>query len=238
MREREPFQQDDLAALGSFLDRSVAVVTMEDVWVGTRSDQMIGMRHDCDNEIESAVRMAEWEAERGYRATYYILHTAPYWDDKPLLTESLERIAECGHRIGIHNDAITAGFQTRRDPVAVLTEAVEELRGYGHAVESTVAHGHRLCHIAHYVNDELFVECRRADYGHISRLGGITPVSLAELGLLFDANWLHRGDYLSDSGGEWSQPFIEAAEAWPTRGQLHMLVHPCWWSECWEKVAA
>jgi hypothetical protein len=54
----------------------------------------------------------------------------------------------------------------------------------------------------------------------------------------FDANWLPRGDYLSDSGGRWSQPFSEVAAAWPARGQLHMLVHPCWWTEAFERVAA
>jgi hypothetical protein len=54
----------------------------------------------------------------------------------------------------------------------------------------------------------------------------------------FDSNWLPRGDYLSDSGGAWSRSFDEVERAWPTLGQLHMLVHPDHWAGVFERVAA
>jgi hypothetical protein len=179
--------------------------------------------------------MAEWEARRGYCSTYYILHTSPYWQDKPLLRHSLNVIASYGHEIGIHNDAITVALETGRKPADILREAIDELRGYGHTIRSTVAHGNRRCHVDHYVNDEMFVECYRAGYGSIGRLG-FEPVSLAEFGLDFDANWLARGDYLSDSGGEWSRSFADVAAEWPEKGQLHMLVHPDWWTDAFAPV--
>jgi hypothetical protein len=55
-------------------------------------------------------------------------------------------------------------------------------------------------------------------------------------GFDYDPNWLPRGNYISDSGGEWSQSFNDVAEAWPTQGQLHILVHPCWWREAFVGV--
>jgi hypothetical protein len=237
MRPCEPFRRDDLEALDGLLSRASAVVAMRDIFDGDDRLDVVAVRHDCDNVILPAVELAEWEAERGYLSTYYILHTAPYWQDKTLLTESLAAIAECGHEIGIHNDAITVAIETGRDPGEVLHEAVEELRGYGHTIRSTVAHGNALCGVHKYVNDEMFEGCYREAYGDISRLG-FAPVPLADFGLNFDANWLPRGDYLSDSGGRWSQPFDSVAEAFPARGQLHMLVHPDWWVEAFEKVAA
>jgi hypothetical protein len=242
-----PFLPDDLAALEGFLDQAAAVVTMEDIYDGTRDAHVIGLRHDCDNEIHSSVQLAAWEAERGYRATYYVLHTAPYWREKMLLRTSLETIASHGHAIALHNDAITVALETGRDPIEVLTEVVEELRGYGHEIRSTVAHGSHVCHIARYVNDEVWDTCERSNYGSRDRVleyqgrkVQLRQVPLRHLGLDFDANWLHRADYLSDSGGMWSQPFDEVAAAWPTRGQLHLLQHPCWWTEALErtKVAA
>jgi hypothetical protein len=221
---------------------------MEDIYdqagYGENYPEVLGLRHDCDNVIHPAVEMAEWEAARAYRSTYYILHSAPYWNDKPLLQESLARIAECGHEIGIHNDALTVALETGRDPVIILHEAIDELRSYGHRIRSTVAHGNRLCHIARYVNDEMFEGCARPTYGdpnrtleHAGRKLPLRPASLKTFGLDFDANWLPRGDYLSDSGGRWSRPFDDVVAEWPSKGQLHMLVHPDWWGHALERRA-
>lgn len=242
-----PFLPADLAALGDLLERA-DVVAMEDVFDGATDATQIGMRHDCDNIIEPAVKLAEWEADRGIRSTYYILHTAPYWADKPLLRASLEAIAGCGHEIGIHNNAVTVALETGRDPADVLHEATDELRSYGFAVRSTVGHGDPLCHIVRYCNDEIFDSCARPGFGgfpdrtleHHGRQVRLQPRPLSEFGLDFDSIWLPRGDYLSDSGGVWSQPFARVADRFPAAGQLHMLVHPDWWSAAFapDKVAA
>jgi hypothetical protein len=225
----------DLQALGHFLDRA-KVRPMSHIHDGRATLHTIGMRHDCDNVIEPAVEMARWEYEHGICSTYYILHTSPYWDNKPVLQRALEAIAGYGHELGVHNDAITAQLETGRPAHVVLSEAVDELRGYGFTVRSTVAHGHRRCTTDRYVNDEMFVECHRPDYGDAERLG-VETYPLASFGLEFDANWLPRGDYLSDSGGQWSQPFMEVVDSWPGRGQLHCLIHPDWWRDAF-KVAA
>ncbi len=237
MRVCSPFLPDDLEALDSLYAKAWEVSAMEDVYDGDRESHTIGLRHDCDNVIVPAVRMARWEADHGYRSTYYILHTSPYWRDKTLLRESLEDIANCGHEIGIHNDALTVALETGRNPADVLHEVTDELRRYGHEIRSTVAHGNHRCRIDHYVNDEMFDTCYREDYGDIGRLGFETS-PLSAFGLDFDANWIGRGDYLSDSGGRWSQDFATLHATWPSKGQLHMLVHPDWWAEAFERRAA
>lgn len=244
MRDREPFQADDLAELGDFLDRADAVVAMENIADGLTGPGIIGLRHDVDNVIAPAVALAEWEAERGYRSTYFVLHTAPYWQDKDTLRASLEAIAECGHEIGFHLNAITAAIQTGRDPLEIVDEAVGELRGYGHTVRGVVAHGDPACYRFNYVNDEIFCESARPDWGqpdrHIVGNLRLRPVSRKWFGFDYDPNWLSRGDYLSDSGGVWSQPFGEVAERFPTSGQLHILVHADWWGQAFNvlEVAA
>lgn len=251
MRLAAPFKANDLVWLNG-LYQMADVVSMEDIYHGANDPQIdvsapttIGLRHDCDNVIHPAVALARWEEYHQVFATYYVLHSAPYWQDKKLLRESLETIAGLGHEIGIHNDALTVALQTGRDPADILHEAIDELRGYGHTIRSTVAHGHHLCRVAHYVNDEMFDGCERPDYGKPGRWleyrgqrVQIPWMKLSEFGLDFDANWLPRGDYLSDSGGHWSQPFDEVANAWPSRGQLHILQHPDWWAEAFEQVAA
>ena len=248
MRRDYPFQPQDLAELDErLLDKAVAVVPMASVAAGQKWPRVIGLRHDVDNEIESSVAFAQWEQDRGYRATYFILHTAPYWQDKTLLRKSLEFIVECGHEIGIHNDAVAAAVDTRRYPRMILAEAIGELRDYGFDIRGTVAHGSHHCYSPdnqiRFVNDELFVECPRPSLGvpqrHVAGVD-LRPVPLATFGLEYDANWVGRGSYLSDSGGSWSRPFDEVADGFPFDVQLHMLVHPCWWSQAFvtEEIAA
>jgi hypothetical protein len=240
VRDSAPFQPADLADLDErLLAHAIAVIPMADVAAGQRRRRVIGLRHDVDNSIEPAVAFAEWEAELGYRSTYFILHTAPYWRDKPLLRRSLDRIAQCGHELGIHNNAIAAALLTGNEPAAILEQAIAELRGYGFDIRGTVAHGDPLCYgpdrTLRFVNDEIFDECARPTLGDSSRRIGaatITPAPLAELGLDYDANWVGPRTYLSDSGGRWSDPgFDQTAEGFPFEGQLHMLVHPDWWAE-------
>jgi hypothetical protein len=246
MRRHAPFQPEDLDALDELLSRATAVVPMIDVANGYTDDHMIAMRHDVDNVIEPAVKFAEWEAERGYRSTYYILHSSPYWQDKPKLVHAVAKIASLGHEIGLHNDGIAEAVATGQDPVFTLRTAKNILEAIvGHQVVGTVAHGNPLCYgpdgQLRFVNDEIFEECARGTLGEAGReVAGVhlRPVPLATLGFTYDANWLSRGDYISDSGGRWSQPFDEVAGMWPGPGQLHMLVHPDWWAEAFAAVPA
>jgi hypothetical protein len=239
VRNEAPFQPDDLEQIDNrLLGIAAAVIPMRDVAAGVSDRELIGLRHDVDNVIGPAVAFAEWEADRGYRSTYFILHTAPYWHNEPLLRTSLERIAGFGHEIGIHNNAIAEASETGGDPADILMAATEQLRSYGHTIRGTVAHGDPRCYgrggQVQFVNDELFSECRRPVYGDAERPAGrtrITPVPLATFGLDYDASWLPRGMYLSDSGGRWSQPFNRVCDAFPHDAQLHVLVHPDWWPE-------
>jgi hypothetical protein len=217
MRTRAPFGLMDLTELRRFLDQADAVVAMENIADGNHNERVIGMRHDVDNYILPAVSMAEWEESRGYRSTYFILHTADYWQDKKLLQESLHAIHE----------AIREGD----DPLDIAQWAVDELRGYGYDVRGVVAHGDKACYEHHFINDEIFTESRRPGYGAADRVVAgvkLEPISRAELGFDYDPNWLPRSEYVSDSGGQWSQPFEDVVERWPS-GQLHMLIHPDWW---------
>ncbi len=236
MRSHAPFQPEDLADLDRLLEQATAVVTMAEVFDGARDPRIIGLRHDVDNLLTPAVEMALWEADRGYRATYYVLHTAPYWDDEQHLADGLDTIAAAGHEIGIHNNALAEASRSARAPHEILDLAIARLRRLGHPPRSTVAHGDHDCYgpdgkVA-FVNDQLFAECPRPEFEPRCQ-----PEPLAYFGLEFDANWIGRGGYLSDSGGNWSGPFDLYRAGFPFEdGQLHMLVHPDWWAEAFEPL--
>lgn len=241
MRAEAPFQPDDLEHLDTLLSRADRVVPMREIAAGDTAPGVLGLRHDVDNVIAPAVAMAEWEAERGYRSTYFILPTAPYWRQKEMLEESLHAIADCGHEIGYHLNAVTAAIETGRPVHEIIEETVGELRGYGFPVTGVVAHGDQACYRHNFINDEIWLESPRPSYGAPDRViaGSVrlAPVPRETFGFTYDPNWLPRAEYLSDSGGRWSRPFDDVAEGFPYGGQLHMLVHADHWPQAFPNLA-
>lgn len=241
MNERAPFQPEDLQELDDrLLHKADEVVPMCDILDGNRDRRVIGLRHDVDDNpgsLDAAVNIAEWEAERGYRSTFFLLHTASYWREKGKLRAAAAHMEALGHEIGIHNNAVIESLETGVRPQEILFFAVNELRSYGLTVRGTVAHGDSLCQSYRVVNDEMFLGCQRPDWGAPDRViqgkhGSLMlkPEPLGLFGLEYDANWLPRSQYLSDSGGRWSRPFDEACYEFPPhQGQLHVLWHPDWW---------
>lgn len=226
----------------SVLAPAAAVVSMREVFLGANQADVIGLRHDVDDNqgsLANAVSLAGWEADRGYRSTYFMLHTASYWNWRDL-PGALDQIAEHGHEIAIHANAITASLLHGGDPIQILTDAIEQLRATGHKVSGVAPHGDKLCYATApegqrlgFVNDEIFTECPRPELGppdraivYGDRRLVLAPVPLSHFGLEYETYKLPHGRYLSDSGGSWNVP-CESVTSGP--GQLHVLQHPDWW---------
>lgn len=242
MRARAAFQAEDVREIDdSLLSRAREVIAMEDVYDGNFDPAAIALRHDVDassastsHALDTAVQMAEWECERGYRSTYYVLHTAPYWN-APGFAEKLHRIAGFGHEVGIHADAIGQALRTGEDPDVILARAVQTLRGFGFPVRGVAGHGNPICNRDRNMaagegtcaNDEQFVECARPTEGEPDRTitrGNVSltlkPRPLADFGLEYEALNLayyqaRRPFRISDSGGRWMNPgWEETVEKW------------------------
>lgn len=238
MRQSAPFLADDLDSLADLFDTVDAVVPMVDVHEGNHDSNVIAVRHDVDDNSgswQAALGFARWEYERGYRSTYFLLHSASYWG-QPGFWPDVRSIIELGHEIGLHVNGIATAIRTGRDPHEIVSEALRELRREtGLTTIGEVAHGDELCSQYRFVNDEMFSECVRPDYGAPDRTVAsvqLEPRPLADFGLLYDSNRLPRKFYASDSGGDWSQPWIHTVQQGiSSEGQLHLLIHPDWWTE-------
>ena len=250
MRERHPFLAPDLEELHARLySQADRVVPMRDIWKGDTGSGVLGVRHDVDDNpgsFDTALRMAEWEMEHGYSSTYFLLHGASYWTADNLVRALA--FEEMGHEVGVHVNAIAEALRSRRSPEWILLEALGDLRSVGLRIEGCVAHGDELCRdqdgFVTFVNDEMFKECRRPSMGaavrDVERAGTVVriePQPLSDFHLGYDANWIGRGQYLSDSGGRWSRRFDDVVCSFGA-GQLHVLVHPDWWSLAFVAVAA
>ena len=92
---------------------------------------VIGLRHDVDNDLNIAYQFSEMEANLGFRSTYFILHTAPYYlanpDNMAIHTESIIPILktmqnERHFEIGWHNDLVTLQVIYNINPVTFLPQ--------------------------------------------------------------------------------------------------------------------
>ena len=244
MRRSHPFLADDLASLEQLFEQMAAVLPMREIAAGNGAVDVIGLRHDVDDNkgsFQAALDMARWEYERGYRSTYFLLHSASYWDPKNL-GPAIEHFQGMGHEVGIHVNAIAQAIRTGRHPDEILADAVDELRMLGAIVIGSAAHGDELCRSFNFVNDEQFFECPRPGYGGRGRTIGpsrggfvLEPKARMKWDLMYDSNWLPRRFYGSDSGGVWSKPWEEIEKEGLSReGQLHLLIHPDWWGKAFE----
>lgn len=250
---RRAFGLDELDQLDAILRRANSVIgvrSLLDLPPEHRSSRLVVLRHDTDSDIDNAVCFAEWEAKRGYRATYYVLHTDWYYRDgtrgRPsrYVLRALERIRDLGHEIGLHNDAITLALRTGRDPAEVLRTELGYLRRAGFDVVGTAAHGNPLCRAFQYNNGEVFTETPRPAHGAAIRtIEGtdpasgralrcrLRPVPMTSLGLTYEANYVRGRQYLTNSHGRWNRPLEVAAQEFATDHRyMKFLIHPLWWA--------
>jgi hypothetical protein len=219
---------DDLAKLDAFLADSKGVVPLRDVARGNGKRGIVALRHDVDHNLEHAIKFAEWEAERRYAATYFVLHTAWYYEDKDALFAGLERLVDLGHEVGLHSNATVLAAEAYEPrarwhtPAKRLSNGVEDtladildeelglLRDAGFEIVGVAAHGDIRCYQMGVVNELRY-----------------THLDLGRFGLEYDADALARGSVgLSDNHGEIHGSLLRQQKD----RQTFAVLHPCHWS--------
>jgi hypothetical protein len=252
LARRRAFGPADLARLETLLRGADTVIPARELAGLAAADRTAGvvvLRHDMDSDVENAVRFARWEAARGFRATYYVLHSDWYYrhgkdgPPVPFVLSALDRIAAMGHEIGLHNNALAVALRTGRDPVEVLATELRYLRERGFDVVGSAAHGDRLCEVGKFVNGEIFTETPRPENGPPARTivvddpdsgrrltTELRPVPMGSLGLSYDVNFIGPRHFITDSHGRWNRPFSGIEEpSTPDRIRM-LLIHPIWWA--------
>ncbi|HYZ77601.1 MAG TPA: hypothetical protein VE596_09525 [Gaiellaceae bacterium] len=196
----------------------------------------LALRHDADSRLDSPLELARLEHARGLRATYFVLHTAPYWRE-PALLPRLRRFQELGHEVGFHNDLVTLQRLEGVDAADYLRDQLARLRGGGIEIVGAAAHGSPWCHRLGFHNNYVFDGWDEPVPGFPATE---VPQKLdpADFGLEYEAYHVPRDAYFSDS------TFMDGRRAHPADLRLEpgkrtiVLVHPCHWdSSALAKVA-
>jgi hypothetical protein len=218
-----------------FLDRLAdrSVVPMREFARGAGD---VALRHDVDSRLDSALELARLEHARGLRATYFVLHTAPYWNEGDLVAR-VRRVQDLGHEVGFHNDLLTVERVHGGDGRAALEEALARLRGAGIEVTGAAAHGSPWCHRLGYHNNYVFTGWDEPQPGFPSR-DAPRKLNPAEFGLDYEAYHVPHDAYFSDAR------FVNGRRAHPAGLDLEpgrrtiVLVHPCHWDASFSGKAA
>jgi hypothetical protein len=76
------------------------------------------LRHDVDLSLEAALELAQLEQERGARATYFLMTESVFYNlDSELGRDTLGRLRELGHAVGLHAVHPRARSDARFDQV-------------------------------------------------------------------------------------------------------------------------
>lgn len=89
------------------------------------TSRCVVLRHDIDNSLSQAVRLAELEAEEGVRSTWFVLLRTDFYNPASRNgLEKLRRIQSLGHEIGLHFDE--ASYVPALPPDGVIQSIIKE----------------------------------------------------------------------------------------------------------------
>jgi len=194
---------------------------------GPIEDKTLIIRHDVDMSLNHALKFATAESIMGIHSTYFLLHTAKYFDYSRTLLKKCERLLDMGHDIGIHID-----MEVNKSPMFFLSKPLRFLRKHGIPVNGASLHGSRK---------------RKRETG-IDTMRMWNDNFLEPLGLEYEAYHLKGNAYLSDCGSKWLGFVSEEGDTFANmqeypnlelrvsqifremnHGLMQILIHPYWW---------
>ncbi|MGC1389754.1 MAG: hypothetical protein WA816_01845 [Bacteroidales bacterium] len=211
---------------------------------------IIGLRHDIDNDLNVAYKFSEVEYNLGFRSTYFILHTAPYYllnsNNMAVHTEKiipiLKTMQNVRHfEIGWHNDLVTLQVVYNINPVTFLRNELNWLRSNGINIVGTASHGSTYCKTYHYLNYYFFEECT---FPVVPNFGNNVTVpvgnknidlikgKLSDFGLQYEAYFLNNNKKFSDAtitnSIRWNIGMLDLNQL-QAGDRVIILLHPMHW---------
>ena len=199
-------------------------LTLEESY--NRTDNVVNIRHDVDDNLAASCNMAELEYANGIESTYFILDTAPYWRTSSLHL-GLLYLVNHGHNLGWHNNAISNHLMTGISIENCIKAPLSMLRRYDDVI-GTASHGDSLCHQKRYLNYYVFGFPQHDDFPNTEIRGD--HFALSYFDLAYEAYHTGHTHYISDSGGQWHQDNEAVISDFEKNGgKLQILIHPQHW---------
>lgn len=179
-----------------------------------KTGRCVILRHDIDNDIEKAVRLALIEGSGGVTSTYFVLLTSDFYNVfSKKSSDGLKLIAAHGHSIGLHFDEVC--YPEISGNVEAIKEKIKE-----EAEVLSRAIGSRVDIVSMHRPSSFVLEADIKIPGMINSYG---------------QKFFKEFKYLSDSRRRWREPVEEIIES-EKYERIHILTHPFWYHETEENI--
>ena len=171
------------------------------------TDRCVILRHDIDNDLGQAVRLAEVEARDKVQSTYFVLLRTDFYN--PASRQSLEqlrRIQSLGHEIGLH-------FDEKAYPEGTTEETVVRIL-YERDILTSIL-GTPVTSVSMHRPSKVTLEADLKIPGMVNSYG---------------KTFFYDFKYLSDSRHRWREPVEEIIQS-GEYNRLHILTHAFWYHE-------
>jgi hypothetical protein len=166
------------------------------------------LRHDIDQSLAKAEKMAEIEASLGITATYFLFLKSPFYNIFSHEDEQrIRKIIEYNHCIGLHFDYSKSAYKTIAQIPYQIKQEAEFLQNYFEIKVDAISF-HRPFNI------EFFNKMELSSY----------PNSYEKI-------FVDKFKYFSDSRGCWRYGHPFDSQEYAEKKNLHILVHPIWWND-------
>ena len=168
---------------------------------------LVIMRHDIDMDLEAALRMSSLEKDLGIHSTYFFLVRCPLYNvfsgDG---AGQVREILSAGHHFGLHFDCVLYPDISAGNLNYYISRECQLLEQFfDHPVEAISFH-------------------------RPGRLE-LSGIELKKWPHSYEKVFLEKFEYFSDSRGNWARGNPLESEAFLKGKNLHILVHPIWWTE-------
>lgn len=171
------------------------------------------LRHDIDNSLSQALRLAEIEAEEGVKSTWFVLLRTDFYNPASAASQkALRRIRELGHEIGLHFDEMAYAGEGGIGTYA--SSSTEELIVREAGILSDIC-GCPITTVSMHRPSKATLEADLQIPGMVNSYG---------------QTFFHDFKYLSDSRCRWREPVEDIIRS-GEHDRLHILTHAFWYHE-------
>lgn len=177
------------------------------------------LRHDIDNSLSQAVRLAEIEAAEGVHSTWFVLLRTDFYNPASAVSQrQLRRIRELGHELGLHFDEMA--YPQEGASCTAGSSSTEEL----------------ICHEGGILSDICGCPITTVSMHRPSKATLEADLRIPGMINSYGQTFFHDFKYLSDSRRRWREPVEDIIRS-GAYDRLHILTHAFWYHETEQDIA-
>lgn len=170
--------------------------------------RVVILRHDVDQSLEQALRVAEIEYTCGLKSTFFVWIRSPFYNVfEASQSEIVRRLLTLGHQVGLHFDETAYNLPTLED----LNRAVDRE--------------------ARILSSFFEIPMRVVSMHRPSQRILESDINLDGFINVYQGRFFKEYKYLSDSRRNWREGCVCSVLSRGTYPRLHLLTHAFWWTE-------